>query len=41
MNREQYIEKELRVLRERQVIELERARCFFGDEWDKEYGDQR
>ena len=39
MNREQYIEKNLEVTRERQVIELERARHFFGEEWDKEHSD--
>jgi len=37
MNREQYIDEELNVIRERQAIELERARHFFGEEWDKEH----
>ena len=37
MNREQYIEKHLKAIRERQAIELERAVQFFGEEWDKEH----
>lgn len=39
MNREQYIEHNLKVTRERQAIELERARQFFGEEWDTEHSD--
>lgn len=39
MNREQYIEDGLKATRERQAIELERARRFFGEEWDTEHSD--
>jgi hypothetical protein len=39
MNRAQYIEDSLKATRERHAIELERARHFFGDEWDKEHSD--
>ena len=36
-DREQYIEEELKAIYERQAVELERARRFFGEEWDKEH----
>ena len=37
--REQYIDGALKATRERHAIELERARQFFGEEWDKEHSD--
>ena len=40
MNREQYIDENLKTVAERQVIELDRARRFFGEEWDREHGDE-
>lgn len=40
MNREQYIEQSLKTTRERHAIELERARRFFGEEWDTENSDE-
>ena len=40
MNREQYVEKCLKVIRERQAVELERAVQFFGEEWDREHSDE-
>jgi hypothetical protein len=38
-DRERYIDEHLNVIRERQLIELERARRFFGEEWDMEHSD--
>lgn len=38
--RERYIDEHLNVIRERQAVELERAEQFFGDEWDREHGDE-
>ena len=37
--REQYIEGALKAIYERHVIELKRARGFFGEEWDTEHSD--
>lgn len=37
--REQYIEGALKATYERHAIELERARRFFGEEWDTEHSD--
>lgn len=34
--REQYIDGALKATRERHAIELERARQFFGEEWDSD-----
>jgi hypothetical protein len=40
MDREQYIDEHLKVIRDRQAVELKRAAQFFGEEWDKEHGDE-